>query len=65
MGGLVQTGYILLHDCVNPLTAGAAYKRVLIFYYHIKSYILNMLQIKCDINQQDLKKVGLHFVKSE
>ena len=27
--------------------------------------ILNMLKIKCDINQQDLKRVDLHFVKSE
>ena len=50
---------------VNPLTAGAAYIRVFIFYYHIKYHILNMLKIKCDINQQDLKKVDLHFVKSE
>ena len=24
-----------------------------------------MLKIKCDINQQDLKRVDLHFVKSE
>ena len=24
-----------------------------------------MLKIKCDINQQDLKTVDLHFVKSE
>ena len=50
---------------VNPLTAGAAYIRVLIFYQHIKYYILNMLELKCDINQQDLKRVDLHFVKSE
>ena len=25
----------------------------------------NMLEIKCDINQQDLKRVHFHFVKSE
>ena len=31
----------------------------------IKYHNLNMLKIKCDINQQDLKKVDLHFVKSE
>ena len=24
-----------------------------------------MLKIKCDINQQDLKRADLHFVKSE
>ena len=24
-----------------------------------------MLKLKCDINQQDLKRVDLHFVKSE
>ena len=49
----------------HPLTAGAAYFRVLIFYQHIKYHILNMLKIKCDIKQQDLKRVDLHFVKSE
>ena len=49
----------------NPLTAGAAYIRVFIFYKHITSQILNMLKIRCDINQQDLKRVDLHFVKSE
>ena len=47
------------------LTAGVAYIRVFIFYYHITYHILNMLKIKCDINQQDLKTVDLHFVKSE
>ena len=50
---------------VNPLTAGAAYIRVFVFYKHIKYHILNMLKIKCDINQKDLKRVDLHFVKSE
>ena len=49
----------------NPLTAGIAYIRVFIFYKHIKYHISNMLKIKCDINQQDLKRVDLHFVKSE
>ena len=24
-----------------------------------------MLKMKCDINQQDLKRVALHFVKSD
>ena len=38
---------------VNPLTAGAAYIRIFIFYQHIKYHILNMLKIKCDINQQE------------
>ena len=42
---------------VSLLTAGAAYIRVFIFYQHIKYHILNMLNIKCDINQQDLKRV--------
>ena len=49
----------------NPLTAGAAYIRVFNFYKHINYHILNMLKIKCDINQQDLKRADLHFVKSE
>ena len=49
----------------NPLTAGAEYIRIFISYWHIKYHVLNMLKIKYDINQQDLKKVDLHFVKSE
>ena len=52
-------------NLINTLIAGAAYIRVFIFYWHIKYHILNMLNIKCDINQQDLKRVDLHFVKSE
>ena len=31
----------------------------------IKYHILNTLKTKCDINQQDLKRVDLHFIKSE
>ena len=50
---------------LNPLTAGAAYIRVFIFYYQIEYHLLKMLQMKCDINQQYLKTVDLHFVKSE
>ena len=50
---------------VNPLTAGAAYIRLFIFYSHIKYHILNMLKIKLCINQQDFKRVDHHFVKSE
>ena len=60
--------YTANHDYIgffNPLTAGAAYIRVFIFYQHIKYHLLNMFKIKCDINQQDLKTVDLHFVKSE
>ena len=52
-------------SCVNPLTVGAAYIRIFIFYWHIKYHVLNMLKIKCDINQQYLKTADLHFVKSE
>ena len=54
-----------LNFFLNPLTAGAAYIRVFIFYRHVKYHVLNMLKISCDINQQDLKRVDLHFVKSE
>ena len=39
--------------------------RVFIFYQHNKYHLLNMLKIKFDINQQYLKTVDLHFVKSE
>ena len=34
-------------------------------YYHIKYLLWKMLKIKYDINQQYLKTVDLHFVKSE
>ena len=54
----------ILHQ-FTPLTSGAAYIRIFIFYWHIKYHVLNMLKIKCDINQQNLKRVDLHFVKSE
>ena len=47
---------------IDPLTAGAAYLRA---YLHIKYHLLNMLKIKCDTNQQYLKRVYPHFVKSE
>ena len=50
---------------LNPLTARAAYIRVLIFIWHIKYHRLNMLRIKDDINQQYLQTVKFHFVKSE
>ena len=53
-----------LYLYINPLTAGTAYIRVFSFQ-HNKYHILNMLKIKCDINQQDLKRFDLHFVKSE
>ena len=49
----------------NPLTAGVAYIRFFIFNSHIKYHILNMLKINCDINQQDLKRFNLDFVKFE
>ena len=35
--------------CINPLTAGAVYIRVFIFYKHIKYHFLKMVKIKCDI----------------
>ena len=50
---------------LDPLTAGVAYIQVFIFYHHIKYHLLSMLKVKCDINQKYLKRVDLHFVKSE
>ena len=38
-----------------------AYIRVFTFYKYIKYHLLNMLKIKCDINQQYLKTVDLNF----
>ena len=59
---------ILYRACIqpnfNPLTVGAAYIRVSIFYYHIKYRLLNMLKIKCEINQQYLKTVLLTSILS-
>ena len=48
----------------NCLTTSVAYIRVFIFYWHIKHHLLNMVKIKYDINQQYLKTVYRHFVKS-
>ena len=50
---------------LNPLTVGAAYIWFFISYQHNKYHLLHMLKIKSDINQQGLKKIDLHFVKSE
>ena len=46
-----------------PITAGPDYIRFL--HFLLEHQILNMLKIKRDINQQDLKIVDLHFVESE
>ena len=59
---LVAVTTIPIH--INPLTAGAAYFWIFIFNKPIKYHLLNMLKIKCDINQQYFKTVDLHFVKS-
>ena len=50
-----------MQQVFNPLPAGAAYIRDFIFYQPIKYHILNMLKIKCDLNQQYLKRVHPHF----
>ena len=50
---------------LNPLTAGAAYIRIFILFQHIEYHILNMSKIQCNINQQYLERVDLHFPKSE
>ena len=47
--------------CFNPLTAGAAYIRLFIFYSTLGPHFKYVE----DINQQDLKRVDLHFVKFE
>ena len=35
------------------------------YYYQTKNQLSNMLKIKCDINQQDLKIIDIQFVKYE
>ena len=52
-----SSGFIL-----DPLTAGPVFY---IFYLHITHQLLNVLKTKRDINQLYLKKIDLHFVKSE
>ena len=50
----------------NPLTANPEYSHFFfIFYNHIKYQLLSIIKIKRDINQQYLKIVDLHVVKSE
>ena len=45
-------------DNISPLTTAHDYIRPFsIVYYHFKSYTLNILKVKRDINQQDLKIV--------
>ena len=34
-------------------------------YYHIQYRLLSMLKPYCNINQHDLKRVDLHFVKTK
>ena len=34
--------YLFSYECFNPLTAGAAYIRIFIVYYHNKALIINM-----------------------
>ena len=40
---------------INPLTAGVAYIRVFIFYWHINYHRLNMLKIK---NMRSISSIG-------
>ena len=69
---LMQIIYAYTHETLtqsrlilNPSTAGAVDFHFLHFLKHITYHLLNILKIKSDINQQDLKFVDLHFVNSE
>ena len=42
------------------MTAGTNYIQ---FFFFFKYHLLNTLQIKHGINQQDLKIINLHFIK--
>ena len=48
---------------LNHLTADAIHIRFLPFLLSHYNQLLNLLKIKSDINQQDLKFFHLHFVK--
>ena len=50
---------------VIPYSSGAVIIRFLHLYKHIIYQLLNILKIKSDNNQQNLKFADLHFVKSE
>ena len=58
----IATNSLTLNSHSDRFTPLTAFIRVFIFYLHIKYHILNMLKVKCDINQQDLKRDHLHFV---
>ena len=56
----------LISKILNPLTAGVVHIRFLHFilaHHYISAF--KPVKIKSDINQQDLKFIGFHFVKSE
>ena len=51
-----------IHPDLNGLTAGHDTIRFYIFFYqHIKYQLLNMLNIKRDINQHDFKIIDLRL----
>ena len=54
-----------VENIFNPLTAGASIFVFDIFYWHITYQLLSLIKIKSDVNQQDLKFVDIHFVKSK
>ena len=55
---------MLKHE-FNPLTASAIYIRFVTFLLAHYISAFKPVKEKCDNNQQDLKFVDLHFVKSE
>ena len=57
--GLIFFTIIFIKTCQHSLLI------YIFFRFRFIKHILNMLKIKYDINQQDLKRVHLHFVKSE
>ena len=62
---VIITIYHRTVTCFNPLTAGDVHIRFLHIISTHYNQLLNLFKIKSDINQQDLKFVELHFVKSE
>ena len=56
-----------MNQCLNHITAGHDYFFFFfhLFYYNFNCQRLNMLNLKYDMNWQDLKMVDLHCVNSD
>ena len=57
--------YVKISQRFNPSTTITIIVGFTFFCYHINYHLLNMLEIKCNTNQQDFNIVNLYLGKSE